>query len=320
MWVTTTCYRVVTQNKPETRNQKGTNMKKIMLKINAPKCGASSDQLKQVLADVLGADRSYIGARLSILPPDVKSVVNNAVKMVRKVYEQTLPWIGNERVCADEKVDIIIEEIESAMAKAKAIIEEQRQAMSTWLPQVRQALGKGADMVALPDPNDFTITHEVSVGEPSKAGRGLPRDATQAEVAEAVAVGKGYEAVIDHLIGLAEKVGPGKEGNAAALRLKEDAATAAKLGAVNKEMLGKLNRLTAALLKAGTGGAKKAAAKAAVVTAIMDGAATANDAGEDEAGGETGGDKEAAPAKSIKKVLCGKSEKSDKTDKAVELI
>jgi hypothetical protein len=295
-------------------------MKKIILKINAPKCGASSDQLKQVLADVLGADRSYIGARLSILPPDVKSVVNNAVKMVRKVYEEnTLPWIGNERVCADEKLDIIKEEIESAMAKAKGIIEEQRQAMSTWLPQVRQALGKGADMVALPDPNDFTITHEVIVGEPSKAGRGLPRDATQAEVAEAVAVGKGYEAVIDHLIGLAEKIGPGKEGNAAALRLKEDAATAAKLGAVNKEMLSKLNHLTAALLKAG-GGAKKAAAKAAVVTAITDGAATANDAGEGEAGGETGGDKEAAPAKSIKKVLGGKSEKSDKTDKAVELI
>lgn len=292
-------------------------MKKIMLKINAPKCGASSDQLKQVLADVLGADRSYIGARLSILPPDVKSVVNNAVKMVRKVYEDnTLPWIGNERVCADEKLDIIKEEIESAMAKAKGIIEEQRQAMSTWLPQVRQALGKGADMIALPDPNDFTITHEVSDGEPSKAGRGLPRDATQAEVAEAVAVGKGYEAVIDHLIGLAEKVGPGKEGNAAALRLKEDAATAAKLGAVNKEMLGKLNHLTAALLKAGTGGAKKAAAKAAVVTAITDGAATANDAGEGEAGGEA----EAAPTKSIKKVITGKSEKSDKTDKAVELI
>ena len=295
-------------------------MKKIMLKINAPKCGASSDQLKQVLADVLGADRSYIGARLSILPADVKSVVNNAVKMVRRVHEEnTLPWIGNERVCPDEKVDIVIEEIESAMAKAKAIIEEQRQAMSTWLPQVRQALGKGADMVALPDPNDFTIEVEISTGEPSKAGRGLPRDATQAEVAEAVAVGKGYEAVIDHLIGLAEKVGPGKEGNAAALRLKEDAATAAKLGAVNKEMLSKLNHLTAALLKAG-GGAKKAAAKAAVVTAITDGAATANDAGEGEAGGEAGGDKEAAPAKSIKKVLGGKSEKSDKTDKAVELI
>ena len=137
-------------------------MKKIMLKINAPKCGASSDQLKQVLADVLGADRSYIGARLNILPPDVKSVVNNAVKMVRKVYEEnTLPWIGNERVCADEKLDIIKDEIESAMTKAKGIVEEQRQAMSTWLPQVRQALGKGADMVALPDPNDFTITHEL---------------------------------------------------------------------------------------------------------------------------------------------------------------
>jgi hypothetical protein len=156
----------------------------------------------------------------------------------------------------------------------------------------------------------------VSDGEPSKAGRGLPRDATQAQVAEAVAVGKGYEAVIDHLISLAEKVGPGKEGNAAALRLKEDAATAAKLGAVNKEMLGKLNHLTAALLKAGTGGAKKAAAKAAVVTAITDGATTANDTGNNDTG-EANNDKEAAPAKSIKKVIGGKSEKADK---AVELI
>lgn len=299
-------------------------MKKIMLKINAPKCGASSDTLKQALADVLGAELSYIGARLNILPPDVKSVVNNAVKMVRKVYEDnTLPWIGTERVCADEKLDIIKDEIEAAMAKAKGIVEEQRQAMSTWLPQVKTALGKGAEMVALPDPNDFTITHEVSDGEPSKAGRGLPRDASQAQVAEAVAVGKGYEAVIDHLIGLAEKVGPGKEGNAAALRLKEDAATAAKLGAVDKEMLGKLNHLTAALLKAGTGGAKKAAAKAAVVTAITDGATTANDTGEDDTGDDgvggegKDGDKEAAPAKSIKKVLGGKAEKADK---AVELI
>lgn len=297
-------------------------MKKLMLKINAPKCGASSDQLKQALADVLGAELSYIGARLNILPPDVKTVVNNAVKMVRKVYEDnTLPWIGTERVCADEKLDIIKDEIESTMAKAKGIVEEQRQAMSTWLPQVRQALGKGAEMVALPDPNDFTITHEVIDGEPSKAGRGLPRDATQAEVAEAVSVGKGYEAVIDHLIGLAEKVGPGKEGNAAALRLKEDAATAAKLGAVNKDMLNKLNTLTAALLKAGTGGAKKAAAKAAVVTAITDGATTGgDDTGNDGEGNDGEGndnDKEAAPAKSIKKVIGGKSEKADK---AVELI
>jgi hypothetical protein len=68
------------------------------------------------------------------------------------------------------------------------------------------------------------------------------------------------------------------------------------------------------LLKAGTGGAKKAAAKAAVVTAITDGATTANGTGEAD------NDKETAPAKSIKKVIGGKADKGEKADKAVELI
>ena len=147
-------------------------------------------------------------------------------------------------------------------------------------------------MVALPDPNDFTIAHEVSDGEPSKAGRGLPRDASQAQVAEAVAVGKGYEAVIDHLIGLAEKVGPGKEGNAAALRLKEGRRQQQPSWERWRTERAGNSTTSAALLKAVR--AAKKAAKAAVVTAITDGATTANDEGNDGEG-EADGDKEAAP-------------------------
>ena len=254
-----------------TTKRKREIMKTITVKITAPKCGATSDQLKEALAQVLGANVEYVGARLSVMPPDVKTIVNGAVKSITKTLkENTLPWIGNERVVADEKVDLIIDELNGSAEKAKKIIEEQAGAMKVWLPQVRTALGKGVDMVELPDPNDFKLDVVIGQSEPSKAGKGLPRDANQAEAAAALAKGSGYENLIDHLLALADKVGPGKDGSAAALRLKNDTATAVKLGAVDKAMIDKINLLTGKLLLAGKSGAKKAAAKAGLVTAITD--------------------------------------------------
>lgn len=258
-------------------------MKAITLKITAPKCGASSDELREALATALGASTEYVGARLSILPPDVKAVVAKAVKMVKQArLEYTIPWIGDEQVCTDDKAELAIEAIDLATEKAVAMIAEQAQAMSVWLPKVESALGAGASMVELPDPKEFTIKVTRAIGEASKSGKGLPRDATQAQVAEAMNKGAGYEALILHLTTLAEKISAGgKKGAAAALRLKEDAATAAKLGAVDKSMLANLNKLTAVLLSAGAG-AKKVAAKAAVITAISDAATDAGDSTEDE--------------------------------------
>ena len=292
-------------------------MKKITLKISAPKCGATSDELKSVLADALGAEGTYVNARVAILPPDIKARIRNAVKAVREVYERnTLPWIQTERVCTDEREELVKEEVMESVKKAKDEMVEIANTMNVWLPTVKSALGRGAEMVALPDPNDFTIDVEVSTGEPSKAGRGLPRDATQAEVAEAVSRAKGYEAVIDHLIGLAEQIGPGKEGSAAALRLKEDAATAAKIGAVDKEMLGKLNKLVGAVLTA-SGNAARKGAKAKIVSAVVESGEKAAKQEEEDAANKQGEDntEETPPVEQSKP-----TQEKGKVDVAIELI
>ena len=291
-------------------------MKKVTLKISAPKCGATSDELKSVLSEALGAEGTYVNARVSILPPDIKARIRNAVKAIREVYERnTLPWILTERVCTDEREELVKEEVMESVKKAKDEMVEIANTMNVWLPTVKSALGRGAEMVALPDPNDFTIDVEVSTGEPSKAGRGLPRDATQAEVAEAVSKAKGYEAVIDHLIGLAEQIGPGKEGSAAALRLKEDAATAAKIGAVDKEMLGKLNKLVGAVLTA-AGNAARKGAKAKIVSAVVESGEKAAKQEEDAAANTQGEDntEETAPVEQSKPTQEGK------VDAAIDLI
>lgn len=248
-------------------------MKKITLKIEAPKCGASSDELRQFIADNLGADLDYVGGRLAILPPDTKAVVAKCRRAVRETYEKlTIPWIGTERVCADNKVDLVIDEINRVAESSAKLIEEQADALKTRLPDVIQALGKGANMVELPDPENFKLTVTVGYGEPTAAGRGLPKDANEVEVSKAIAKAEGYENLIEHLINLTEKIGPGKEGSTAALRFKEDAATAAELGVVDKNVLHKLNQLTAGLLSVGKAGSKKSAAKAALVTAIAESA------------------------------------------------
>ena len=293
-------------------------MKKVTLKISAPKCGATSDELKSVLSEALGADGTYCNARVSILPPDIKARIRNAVKAIREVYEKnTLPWILTERVCTDEREELVKEEVMESVKKAKDEMVEIANTMNVWLPTVKSALGRGAEMVALPDPNDFTIDVDVSTGEPSKAGRGLPRDATQAEVAEAVSKAKGYEAVIDHLIGLAEQIGPGKEGSAAALRLKEDAATAAKIGAVDKEMVGKLNKLVGAVLTA-TGNAARKGAKAKIVSAVVESGekAAKQEEEQEDAADKQGEDntEETAPVEQSKPAQEGK------VDAAIDLI
>ena len=292
-------------------------MKKVTLKISAPKCGATSDELKSVLSEALGAEGTYVNARVSILPPDIKARIRNAVKAIREVYERnTLPWIQTERVCTDEREELVKEEVMESVNKAKAEMVEIANTMNVWLPTVKSALGRGAEMVALPDPNDFTIEVDINTGEPSKAGRGLPRDATQAEVAEAVSKAKGYEAVIDHLIGLAEQIGPGKEGSAAALRLKEDAATAAKIGAVDKEMVGKLNKLVGAVLTA-TGNAARKGAKAKIVSAVVEsGEKAAKQEEEEDAANTQAKDntEETAPVEQSKPT------QEDKADAAIDLI
>lgn len=292
-------------------------MKKVTLKISAPKCGATSDELKSVLSDALGAEGTYVNARVAILPPDIKARIRNAVKAIREVYERnTLPWILTERVCTDEREELVKEEVMESVNKAKAEMVEIANTMDVWLPTVKSALGRGAEMVDLPDRNDFTIEVEISSGEPTKAGRGLPRDASQAEVAEAVSKAKGYEAVIDHLIGLAEQIGPGKEGSAAALRLKEDAATAAKIGAVDKEMVGKLNKLVCAVLTA-TGNAARKGAKAKIVSAVVEsGEKAAKQEEEDAAANKQGEDntEETAPVEESKPT------QEDKVDAAIDLI
>lgn len=292
-------------------------MKKVTLKISAPKCGATSDELKTVLSEALGADGTYCNARVSILPPDIKARIRNAVKSIREVYERnTLPWILTERVCTDEREELVKEEVMESVKKAKDEMVEIANTMNVWLPTVKSALGRGAEMVALPDPNDFTIEVEVNTGEPTKAGRGLPRDASQAEVAEAVSKAKGYEAVIDHLIGLAEQIGPGKEGSAAALRLKEDAATAAKIGAVDKEMVAKLNKLVGAVLTA-TGSAARKGAKAKIVSAVVEsGEKAAKQEEEEDAANKQGEDntEETAPVEQSKPT------QEDKVDAAIDLI
>ena len=292
-------------------------MKKVTLKISAPKCGATSDELKSVLSEALGAEGTYVNARVSILPPDIKARIRNAVKAIREVYERnTLPWIQTERVCTDEREELVKEEVMESVKKAKDEMVEIANTMNVWLPTVKSALGRGAEMVALPDPNDFTIEVEVNTGEPTKAGRGLPRDATQAEVAEAVSKAKGYEAVIDHLIGLAEQIGPGKEGSAAALRLKEDAATAAKIGAVDKEMVGKLNKLVGAVLTA-TGNAARKGAKAKIVSAVVESGEKAAKQEEEDAAANTQGEdntEETAPVEQSKPAQEGK------VDAAIDLI
>ena len=278
-------------------------MKKVTLKISAPKCGATSDELKSVLSEALGAEGTYVNARVSILPPDIKARIRNAVKAIREVYEKnTLPWILTERVCTDEREELVKEEVMESVKKAKDEMVEIANTMNVWLPTVKSALGKGAEMVALPDPNDFTIEVDINTGEPSKAGRGLPRDATQAEVAEAVSKAKAYEAVIDHLIGLAEQIGPGKEGSAAALRLKEDAATAAKIGAVDKEMVSKLNKLVGAVLTA-SGNAARKGAKAKIVSAVVESGEKAAKQEEEEDAANTQGEdntEETAPVEQSK--------------------
>ena len=292
-------------------------MKKVTLKISAPKCGATSDELKSVLSEALGAEGTYVNARVSILPPDIKARIRNAVKAIREVYERnTLPWILTERVCTDEREELVKEEVMESVKKAKDEMVEIANTMNVWLPTVKTALGRGAEMVALPDPNDFTIDVEVNTGEPTKAGRGLPRDATQAEVAEAVSKAKGYEAVIDHLIGLAEQIGPGKEGSAAALRLKEDAATAAKIGAVDKEMVSKLNKLVGAVLTA-SGNAARKGAKAKIVSAVVESGEKAAKQEEEEDAANTQGEdntEETAPVEQSKPT------QEDKVDAAIDLI
>jgi len=292
-------------------------MKKVTLKISAPKCGATSDELKSVLSEALGAEGTYVNARVAILPPDIKARIRNAVKAIREVYEKnTLPWILTERVCTDEREELVKEEVMESVKKAKDEMVEIANTMNVWLPTVKSALGRGAEMVALPDPNDFTIDVEVNTGEPTKAGRGLPRDATQAEVAEAVSKAKGYEAVIDHLIGLAEQIGPGKEGSAAALRLKEDAATAAKIGAVDKEMLGKLNKLVGAVLTA-SGNAARKGAKAKIVSAVVESGEKAAKQEEEEDAANTQGEdntEETAPVEQSKPTQEGN------VDAAIDLI
>ena len=292
-------------------------MKKVTLKISAPKCGATSDELKSVLSEALGAEGTYVNARVSILPPDIKARIRNAVKAIREVYERnTLPWILTERVCTDEREELVKEEVMESVKKAKDEMVEIANTMNVWLPTVKSALGRGAEMVALPDPNDFTIEVDINTGEPTKAGRGLPRDASQAEIAEAVSKAKGYEAVIDHLIGLAEQIGPGKEGSAAALRLKEDAATAAKIGAVDKEMVGKLNKLVGAVLTA-TGNAARKGAKAKIVSAVVESGEKAAKQEEEDAAANTQGEdntEETAPVEQSKPAQEGK------VDAAIDLI
>ena len=292
-------------------------MKKVTLKISAPKCGATSDELKSVLSEALGAEGTYVNARVSILPPDIKARIRNAVKAIREVYEKnTLPWILTERVCTDEREELVKEEVMESVKKAKDEMVEIANTMNVWLPTVKSALGKGAEMVALPDPNDFTIEVDINTGEPSKAGRGLPRDATQAEVAEAVSKAKAYEAVIDHLIGLAEQIGPGKEGSAAALRLKEDAATAAKIGAVDKEMVSKLNKLVGAVLTA-SGNAARKGAKAKIVSAVVESGEKAAKQEEEEDAANTQGEdntEETAPVEQSKPTQEGN------VDAAIDLI
>lgn len=252
-------------------------MKKITLKIEAPKCGASSEILRQTIAAHLGAELEYVGGRLAILPPDVKAVVNKVNKTISETYKKlTIPWIGTERVCADDKAELIADEINEVAKNGALLIQEQAEALRARMPELRAALGKGADMVELPDPDDFKLSVTVGIGEPTAAGRGLPRNATEAQVSAALSKAEGYENLINHLIELSEKVGPGKEGSAAALRFKEDAATAAALGVVDKSILHNLNKLTANLLAAGKSGAKKSAAKAALVTAITEGAIDPN--------------------------------------------
>jgi len=246
-------------------------MKRIILNVKTPKCGASSEALRSALAVAIGADEDLVGANLSIVPPDVKQIIQKAARTIKETWDAgTLPWIGNERVCADEKADIVIEEIEEVTKKAVAIIEEQAKAMTVWLPKVKKALGKGADLVELPVVENFRITVTHKVVDPSKAGRGLPKDATEAQIAEAQGKAAGYESVIDHLITLAGKVGPGKKGSEAALRLKEDMATATKLGAVNSDTIKKLNTLVTVVLAAGKGGTKQKAARAALVTGLAE--------------------------------------------------
>jgi len=253
-------------------------MKTIVLKITAPKCGASSDALREAFAAAIGADVDMVGGRLAVMPPDVKKIVSEASAVVRKtLHEHTLPWIGTERVCVDSKIDIATEEIEAAGKKAVAKIEEQAKAMKVWLPKVKKALGKGADMVDLPVAADFKMTVSVGKGEATDAGEGLPKNATAVQINQAKNKGDGFEAVINHLISLAQKVGPGKAGSQAALKLKEDAATAVALGAVDANTLKLLNKLTGAVLVAGKSGATKAAASAALVTGIANGAKKAPD-------------------------------------------
>ena len=274
-------------------------MKRIVLNIKTPKCGASSEALRSALATALGADEDLVGANLSIVPPDVKQIILKAARTIKDAWEAgTLPWIGNERVCADEKADIVTDEIEEATKKAVAIVEEQAKAMRVWLPKVKKALGKGADLVALPVVENFKITVTHKVTDPSKAGKGLPKDATDAQIAEAQCKAAGYESVIDHLITLAGKVGPGKKGSEAALRLKENMATATSLGAVNPDTIKKLNGLTTALLAAGKGGIKQKAAKAALVTGIVESQAT----GAVPAKGKTTPQAKAPKVKQVRKI------------------
>lgn len=244
-------------------------MKEVTLTIQMPKVGATSGELVKTLTDELGAETEYVSARLKIIPPDIVAQMRKAVKGIREAFENnTLEWIGC-RVCEKSKLDILQDEVDAAKKTAKGVFAEIARNMNVWLPKVKSALGKGAEMVELPDPNAFDIEAIVGVkGKPVNAGKGLPKSATDAKVSEALSRAKGYEAVIDHLTKLAEKVEPGKKGGEAALKLKADLATAAKIGAVDKAQIETINRLVGAVLTA-TGTIGRKGAKAALVGEII---------------------------------------------------
>lgn len=299
-------------------------MKNITLKIKAPKCGASSEELRDLLANTLGAEVDYVGARLSILPPDVKKTINKAKKAIKDTWiSNTLPWIGNERVVPEHKMDIVVEEIRAVHERVKQNVAEEAEAMKVWLPQVKAALGRGADMIELPDPSDFKIEIAIGCDDATAAGEGLPKDASHAELTVSAQKGEGYEALIDHLIDTADKIGSSKQGAQAALRLKDDAATAAKMGIVDKKMLEKLNQLTGKLLSAGKSKRKQATAKAALVTAI--GEAATSDSVEEEGGAkptekETKKETNKETKKKVYKTISKNSGEKSHQDAAVELI
>ena len=230
------------------------------------KCGvkknAKDEGLTKQAADMLGAEPGMVGVSFKILPPDVKTRLAAANKIVPEIFNRlTLPGVDGERVVKESCFQALQDEIEAGALKAAGAYAEEAAQIAGWLPGLKRSLGNAADVLVLPTAADFTYTVSVGKKDAGKIADGLVTtnsDATRAAKSKAAWL----EGAFAELTGLLDS---GKTVDIA--KFVKNVEDAARIGLIGKDKAEEIVRLAKGMASAPKGMAKEKA-KARTVTAL----------------------------------------------------